>query len=509
MVRMDEEKEFLSVIKRNYKSAKNVHVSEPLACAGAIRTVLETTVKLFWWKKYNKVPVWIDKNGKETFILLEAINSEKFASYFNKLIVSDMHAIRQMCNDILHGEADLDVGTAQELLIRLEQCVNTVQHKIGLKLVETEIKETEIIERVKELEKEEMKTYKKSDVNAYIENKKEPIIAPTNAEAERNVFWKMFNAILDENGNPFHIKSRRHYATINRNSPNCNLCLSLDFLITKGFLRIGIYINDDIKTPHFERLLAMRDEIEKGLGFKPIWNRIGVQNSNTRRIEVQLPFKAYDHEDYIRLIETALPKIMKFIEVFSAYLPEIFQENKEKKGGTIMITMNNILTSDIDKDYGGTAQVIYDEGCRVFDWDSSKRYLFGKQKILYAKDATPEHYSVWFLTHNNWTDTKGGKWYNTIIWDKDKKEYVIEEMWRKFEDEKIENDIRLTFAKNKNQKYIFLGLYQCREMKKMKLREDIDNIKAGEIVLIKTYTLVSKQYVKQEKMKSEWVFRKK
>ena len=54
MVRMDEEKEFLSVIKRNYKSAKNVHVSEPLACAGAIRTVLETTVKLFWWKKYNK-----------------------------------------------------------------------------------------------------------------------------------------------------------------------------------------------------------------------------------------------------------------------------------------------------------------------------------------------------------------------------------------------------------------------------------------------------------------------
>ena len=156
-----------------------------------------------------------------------------------------------------------------------------------------------------------------------------------------------------------------------------------------------------------------------------------------------------------------------------------------------MLTINNVLTSDIHKNYGGTAQAIYDEGCRVFDWDVSKRYLFGARQILFASGATREGYSPWFLAHNNWTETKGGNFYNEIIWSADRKEYIIREryddMGKGFIDD---NTIRVTFAKTKEKKYAFLGLYKPESVK-------------GNI---KTYVLVSNTYPQTQ---SEWVFRTK
>ena len=72
------------------------------------------------------------------------------------------------------------------------------------------------------------------------------------------------------------------------------------------------------------------------------------------------------------------------------------------------IKVYNPLVRNIHNGYGGRAQAIYDECCKVFGWDSSKRYLFGLQQILYAEKVTPEGYSPWFLPHNNWTETKEG-----------------------------------------------------------------------------------------------------
>ena len=139
----------------------------------------------------------------------------------------------------------------------------------------------------------------------------------TNAEQERKIFWKMFEEELNNQGNPFSIAHRTHYATINRKSPSSNYCLSIDFLVQKRFLRLGIYINDNI--PAFEHMYENKSKIEEKLGFKPIWTLKGVNNPNTRRIEVQIPFIPYNRNEYQRIIKKAIPYAIKFIEVIPEY----------------------------------------------------------------------------------------------------------------------------------------------------------------------------------------------
>lgn len=141
----------------------------------------------------------------------------------------------------------------------------------------------------------------------------------TNIEYEREVFWDMFEESLISNGNPFKIATKRQFGTVNQNSPVSNLCLGFDFLLQKRFFRINIYIENDNRTPHFDRLMKHKEEIEAILGFKPIWT----VKDHTRRIEVQLPFKPYDREDYARLLDEALPIFMNYIVVCKKYLPEV------------------------------------------------------------------------------------------------------------------------------------------------------------------------------------------
>lgn len=154
----------------------------------------------------------------------------------------------------------------------------------------------------------------------------------------------------------------------------------------------------------------------------------------------------------------------------------------------------NKLTRNLNKGYGTRAQDIYDECCKKFGWDYSKRYLFGMLQILYAEEATPEKYSPWFLPHNNWTETKGGNWFNKIQGD------IIEEMWTKI-DNRFYNDntLRVTFVKNKSKEYIFLGIYKPIKNEMVTLKTSI--VKDGKIIKdmgekvgIKTYQLVCDSY---------------
>ncbi len=146
----------------------------------------------------------------------------------------------------------------------------------------------------------------------------------TDTGPERTVFWQMLQEELDRNGNPFTISTRAQYGTVNRKHATCSLCLCFEFLLQKRFFRIGIYIQDDTKTPHFNRLLRQKDEIESFLGFKPIWTTRGERSLHTRRIQTQLPFTPYDRDDYARLIEEALPIFMQYIKMASKFLPEVF-----------------------------------------------------------------------------------------------------------------------------------------------------------------------------------------
>lgn len=106
--------------------------------------------------------------------------------------------------------------------------------------------------------------------------------------------------------------------------------------------------------------------------------------------------------------------------------------------------------------YGTTAENIYNMCCKKYGFDNDYIWLFGRRQELYAMDATKEGYSVWFLAHSNWTESKGGKWSNEIKYGAKH----ITEYWDNIDD-RFNNDkrTRLVFAKKQNQ-YLFLGIYK-------------------------------------------------
>ena len=102
------------------------------------------------------------------------------------------------------------------------------------------------------------------------------------------------------------------------------------------------------------------------------------------------------------------------------------------------------------------AQETYDKCCLRFGWDKSLRGNFAQRQLLYAKNATPEKYSVWCLTHHNLNVeyNEDRNWYNYIFRDH------IDEVWfinnPEFYDD---NTTRVTFIKTKRG-YEFFGVFQ-------------------------------------------------
>ena len=133
--------------------------------------------------------------------------------------------------------------------------------------------------------------------------------------------------------------------------------------------------------------------------------------------------------------------------------------------------------------YGTVALNIYDDCCNKFGWDSSKRYLFDKQCVLYAEGATPAGYSPWFLVHSNLTDTKDGNWFNRILSDG-----TVEEVWTEQEVGLYTDESqRVTFTKTRNYGYVFLGIHKPTEVKEERLPD-------GKKCWVKIYQLVSEAY---------------
>ncbi|MBQ2876424.1 MAG: hypothetical protein IJE25_05395 [Clostridia bacterium] len=142
--------------------------------------------------------------------------------------------------------------------------------------------------------------------------------------------------------------------------------------------------------------------------------------------------------------------------------PEIKpSQNIEKNNSKINIEQKNAFSPKHEKTlavgrcYGTNSKVIYLNCCEWFGWDKSQKNNFGKQgTLLYAKGATPEKYSPWFVANHNLHKTQGGKWTNTIEGD------FIHEEWhtpdsRLWEDKSI----RVVFLKL-NGEYKFYGLFE-------------------------------------------------
>lgn len=112
-------------------------------------------------------------------------------------------------------------------------------------------------------------------------------------------------------------------------------------------------------------------------------------------------------------------------------------------------------------EYSTNSRKIYVSLCQRFNWDINRQDNFGRQGVrLYAKNSTPEGYSVWFLGHNNWTDTKASAWKNEISGD------LLIETWETREYGLYEDDTkRVVFAKKDNGQYVFLGVYEVDTIK--------------------------------------------
>lgn len=140
----------------------------------------------------------------------------------------------------------------------------------------------------------------------------------------RRKFWDTLRTLLKEQGEPFYFAENKQWAVINRDEAFSyhKPCIAMDFLWRKGFLRINVYIENDI--PLYNLFKSNKTVIERRLGFKCIWKentphtneKRKFNGDNTRRIEVDLPICT----TFSELAKRAIPLTEKFIEVFRGYI---------------------------------------------------------------------------------------------------------------------------------------------------------------------------------------------
>ena len=143
------------------------------------------------------------------------------------------------------------------------------------------------------------------------------------AEA-RKKFWDTLRETLKEMGNPFFFTENRQWAIINKTTSNYHEpCVAVDFLWRHEFLRINIYIENNI--PLYNQLKEKKEDIERVLGFKCLWKEnnaftyLDGKGANARRIELDIPF---DNTmlDFKDLVVKAIPIIERYIDIFRGYI---------------------------------------------------------------------------------------------------------------------------------------------------------------------------------------------
>ncbi len=136
------------------------------------------------------------------------------------------------------------------------------------------------------------------------------------------------------------------------------------------------------------------------------------------------------------------------------------------------------------KQYGGKALTIYENGIKHLYFNPVKKHFFDLQQILYAQDCTKEGYSVWMLPYSTLNGKSNGSWANFIEIEKQE---IIQYTFVKDVYIHKPNEKRLAFVKQKNDNYVFLGVYY--------LKERISNyFNNGKCVAKEIYSLLSENY---------------
>lgn len=139
------------------------------------------------------------------------------------------------------------------------------------------------------------------------------------------------------------------------------------------------------------------------------------------------------------------------------------------------------------KTYGKVALDIYLKCCNKLDFKVSKSSFFAKQQILFASNATEFGYAVWMLPNSSYTGKTSGVWANVIDGDR------IYEFWK--EDATGDSSDRITFAKQKDGEYVFLGVYTLESCERINVEIEQEDI---HIYYLKIYKRESKTYPQKD-----------
>lgn len=128
----------------------------------------------------------------------------------------------------------------------------------------------------------------------------------------------------------------------------------------------------------------------------------------------------------------------------------------------------------------------YDRCCTLLGFKKALRGNFAQQKMLYAKYATKEGYSVWMLAHSSLNESfnRNRRWYNIFVYPD-----IVKEIWFNPCDISMSQEdysYRVCFAKNKEGLYVFQGIY---EPQKIEWEEVM-----GKRELVRTFKRISKVY---------------
>ena len=110
---------------------------------------------------------------------------------------------------------------------------------------------------------------------------------------------------------------------------------------------------------------------------------------------------------------------------------------------------------------GTRAYDIYCAAITAYGFRDDLKGSFAPQKPLYAEFATKERYNVWFIAHSNWNGTITSSWDNCIQGPNN--ETIVETFLgsdKEFMSFPDPNNIRVSFIKDANGSYYFLGVYE-------------------------------------------------
>lgn len=135
---------------------------------------------------------------------------------------------------------------------------------------------------------------------------------------------------------------------------------------------------------------------------------------------------------------------------------------------------------------GSRAIDTYDRCCELFHFKRDLRGKFAPQQMLYAKNATPEGFSVWMLAHSNLNEHfhNNNNWFNIFV-----SPDTLKEIWFSPDDiqsSQSDYSYRVCFAKNRQGRYVFQGIFEPQQIR----WEEIH----GRQRLVRTFKRVSQCY---------------